>query len=84
MVNQTKQFNEAITLPKQEYLRLKQQAQAYRSLAAQLFELPLRDTVGEVAADFRDANIYSDEFLTDLENGLRKSSYAKKYAHQAA
>ena len=84
MANQTKQLNEAVTLPKQEYLRLKQQAQAYRSLATQLFELPLRDTVGEVVADFRDTNLYVDEFLTDLENGLRKSAYAKKYAHQAA
>jgi len=82
MANQTKQLNEGITLTKREYLRLKQQAQAYRSLATQLFELPLKDTVGEVVADFRNTNLYADEFLTDLEEGLRKSSYAKKYAHQ--
>ena len=84
MANRTKQLNGAITLPKQEYLRLKQQAQAYRSLATQLFELPLRDAVGEVVTDFRDTNLYVDEFLTDLEQGLRKSSYAKKYAHQTS
>ena len=39
---------------------------------------------GEVVADFRVADLYTDEFITDLEDGLRKSSYAKKYAHQTA
>ncbi len=84
MANQIKQPNEAVTLPKQEYLRLKQQAQAYRFLAARLFELPLRNAVGEIVTDFRDANLYTEDFLNDLEQGLRKSSYAKKYAHQTS
>lgn len=84
MATQTKQLNNPVTLPRQEYLRLKQQAQAYRSMVAKLFELPLRDPIDEVTADFRDANLYTDDFLTDLEDGLRKSSYTKKHGHQTA
>ena len=84
MASPIKQLNKPVTLPKQEYLRLKQQAQAYRSMVAKLFELPLRDPIDEIMADFQDTNLYSDDFLTDLENGLRKSSYAKKYGHQTA
>lgn len=83
MANHTTQLKGAVTLPKQEYLRLKKQAQAYRFLAAKVFELPLRDAVSEVVSDFRAANLYSEEFLSDLEDGLRLSSYAKKYANQA-
>ena len=84
MANHTKQLNDAVTLPKQDYLRLKQEAEAYRSMAAKVFELPLRDPVDEVVADFRATDLYTDKFLTDLEDGLRKSSYAKKYAHQTS
>ena len=84
MANHTKQFNNAITLSKQEYLRLKQQAQAYRALAAKVFEMPLRDPVAEVVADFKATDLYTKDFLADLEDGLRKSSYARKYANQAS
>jgi len=84
MANQTKQLNDTVTLLKQDYLRLKQEAEAYRNMVAKVFELPLRDPVGEVVADFRATDLYTDEFLTDLEDGLRKSSYAKKYAHQTS
>lgn len=82
MANHTAQQNDTITLSKQDYLRLKQQAQAYRTMAARVFELPLRDPIDEVVADFRATNLYTDEFLMDLEDGLRKSSYSKKYANQ--
>lgn len=82
MANHPKPMSDAIALPKQEYLHLKQQAQAYRIMAARMFELPLRDPVDEVVADFRATDLYTDEFLLDLEDGLRKSSYAKKYANQ--
>lgn len=84
MVNHPTPVNDAITLSKQEYLRLKQQAQAYRTLTARMFELPLRDPIDEVVADFRATHLYTDEFLADLEDGLRKSSYAKRYANQTA
>lgn len=82
MANHPAPVNDAVTLSKQEYLRLKQQAQAYRIMAARMFELPLRDPVDEVVADFKATDLYTDEFLADLEDGLRKSSYAKKYANQ--
>ena len=84
MANHTKQFNNAITLSKQEYLRLKQQAQAYRALAAKVFEMPLKDPIAEVVTDFRTTGLYTKEFLADLEDGLRKSSYARKYANQTS
>ena len=84
MIQHTKQLDNAVILPKQEYLRLKQEAEAYRNLAAKVFELPLRDPVSEILADFRSTDLYNEDFLIDLEDGLRKSSYTKKYAHQAS
>jgi len=83
MANHTAQQN-TITLSRPEYLRLKQQAEAYRTMTAKMFELPLRDTVSEVVSDFKSSDLYTDEFLIDLEDGLRKSSYAKKHAHQTS
>ena len=76
MSNHTVQLSDVVTLPKQQYLRLKQQAQAYRSMTARMFELPLRDPIDEVIDDFKATNLYIDEFLEDLEDGLRKSSYS--------
>lgn len=73
---------EAITLPKSEYLRLKNQAQAYRTLASQVFAMPLEDSVEGVVADFKATDLYTKDLLTDLEDGLRKSSYGKRYANQ--
>lgn len=84
MANHTATKNDTITLPKHDYLRLKKQAQAYLNMAAKMFELPLRDPVDEVIADFKATDLYTDEFLTDLEDGLRKSTYSKRYANQAA
>ena len=68
----------SITITKQDYLQLTQQAQAYRTLSARMFALPLRDTAEDVVTDFRATNLYTDEFLSDLEDGLRKSSYVEK------
>lgn len=82
MANHPIPVSDAITLSKQDYLRLKQQAQAYRMMAARMFELPLRDPIDEVIADFRATGLYTNEFLIELEDGLRKSSYAKRYANQ--
>ncbi len=66
-----------ITISKEEYQNLKQQAKAYQKLSGSLFESIIRDHVEEVVEDFRRTNIYTDGFLRDLENGLRKSSYAR-------
>ncbi len=73
-----------ITIPKIEYVKLTQQAAAYREFVSRIFELPLRNPIGEVMEDFQNTGLYSDGFLEDLESGLRKSSYAKKYGHQTA
>lgn len=67
-----------ITLPKTEYEKLKRQAEAYRRFAARFFELAIQDPIDEVVEDFRKTKLYTEEFLKDLESGLRKSSYAKK------
>lgn len=84
MANIIEKAKDAVTLPKKEYLRLKEDAQAYRDLAARVFELPLKDPVAAVVSDFRDTDLYTDEFIADLEDGLRQSSYSKNYANQAA
>lgn len=73
-----------VKVPKMEYLRLKKQAEAYRIISARVFELPLCDPIHAVVDDFRETDLYTEEFLADLEDGLRKSSYTKKYAHQAS
>jgi hypothetical protein len=84
MANHTATINDTITLSKHDYLRLKKQAQAYLTMVARVFELPLRDPVEEVVSDFKATDLYTDEFLADLEDGLRKSSYSKRYANQIA
>lgn len=73
-----------VTLPKTEYEQLKKQAEAYRKFAANLFELVIRDPITEVMKDFRKTNLYTEEFLRDLEDGLRKSSYTQRYGNKAA
>ncbi len=73
-----------VTLPKAEYEKLKRQAETYRRFAARFFELALRDPVRDVVRDFRRTNLYTEKFLNDLESGLRKSSYAKRYGTRAA
>ncbi len=68
-----------MSIPKVEYTRLQRQAQAYRQLAARLFESLAQDPIAEVVEDFKATNLYSDEFLVDLEAGLRRSSYASRH-----
>jgi len=82
MINKTTAHKDSVTVSKREYLRLKKQSQAYLVMAARMFELPLRDPVDEVVADFRATDLYTDEFLSDLESGLSNSSYPKRYADQ--
>lgn len=70
-----------ITLPKTKYIQLKKQANAYKQFTAHFFEFILQDPINQVIDDFRQTNLYTEEFLQDLEDGLRKSSYAKQHAH---
>ena len=67
-----------ITIPKTEYSKLKRQAEAYKKLSSRFFEFMVKDPIEEVINDFRKTNLYTKEFLIDLEGGLRKSSYGKK------
>lgn len=65
-----------ITISKTEYSKPKKESKAYRVVAARLFELLIKDSVKNVVEDFRKSGPYSKEFITDLERGLRKSSYS--------
>ncbi len=66
-----------IAIPKIEYRRLRRQADAYKKIAGNLNELLLRDSVSELTRDFRKTGLYTDDFVDDLERGLRRSSYGK-------
>lgn len=65
-----------ITISKTEYSKLKKESKAYRNVAARLFELIIKDPIKNIIEDFRASNLYSREFIADLESGLRKSSYS--------
>lgn len=71
-----------VTIPKITYERLKRHAEAYRRFAANFFEAAIRDPIGEITDDFRKTTLYTEEFLNDLEAGLRKSSLGKDHGHR--
>lgn len=73
-----------VAVLRSEYQKLKRQANAYRRFVAQIFESSLHDPVDDVVKDFKNTNLYSEEFLMDLENGLRRSSYAKQHESKTA
>ncbi|PIR03114.1 MAG: hypothetical protein COV60_02030 [Candidatus Magasanikbacteria bacterium CG11_big_fil_rev_8_21_14_0_20_43_7] len=64
-----------VTISKKEYKSLQKQAEAFRLFATHFFETTL-GSAQDVAEDFRNTGLYSDEFLHDLEAGLKHSSYA--------
>ena len=66
-----------ITIPKKEYSQLKKQSQAYKKIAGRLFAAIVKDSIEDVIIDFKKTGLYTKNFLSDLENGLRKSSYGK-------
>lgn len=68
----------SVVMSKNEYSKLKKQADAYKKLSSRLFESLIKDPIEEIINDFRKADLYTNEFLADLEKGLRKSSFAKK------
>ena len=73
-----------VTISKRKYEALRRQAAAYQKVAAEFFDALLKDPVEEVIADFRKSDLYTEEFLRDLDVGLRKSSYMKRYGNQKA
>jgi len=66
-----------ITISKKEYIQLKNQSQAYKKVASNLFAAILKDPIEDVVNDFKKTRLYTNKFLSDLENGLRRSSYGK-------
>ena len=72
-----------VILPKNEYEKLKRQAETYRRFAARFFEMAIRDPIEEIVEDFRRANLYTEDFLKDLKSGLKKSSYTKQHETRA-
>ncbi|MFH1192252.1 MAG: hypothetical protein V1655_02135 [bacterium] len=66
-----------ITISKVRYAQLKKQADAYKKFVSQFYTLAIKDPINEVINDLKKTNLYSDEFINDIEDGLRKSSYAK-------
>ena len=67
-----------VVIPRNEYQKLCKQAKAYQQLAGHIFESVLTDSVDVVVEDFRKTKLYSEAFLSDLAEGLQKSSYAKR------
>ncbi len=66
-----------VTIPQTEYTHLLKQVTAYRKLVGDLFGSVIHGSVEDVVMDFRKTNLYTDEFLVDLESGLKKSSLGK-------
>jgi len=64
-----------ITISKKEYKRLQSEARAYRAITSRVLDSVVHDTPDAVVADFRATELYTDEFLEDLSEGLKKSSY---------
>jgi hypothetical protein len=66
---------ETITIPKSEYKRLLSTEKAYKKIAGQIYKTVIESDVKDVVSDFRKTKLYSEDFLTDLEDGLKKSTY---------
>ena len=64
-----------VTISKEEYKKLKKQSEAYKRLASRFFEAVVKDPVKDVVEDFHKTGLYTKDFLSDLETGLRKSTY---------
>lgn len=73
-----------ITLPKTEYQKLKAQAQAYQKVMSNFFESIIKNPIQEVVEDFKKTDLYTEEFIKDLEIGLKKSSYFQRHANTAS
>lgn len=67
-----------VVVSRNEYQKLRKQAKAFQKLAGRIFESVITDSVEVVVEDFRKTKLYSEAFLSDLEEGLKKSSYAKR------
>jgi len=66
---------ETITISKDEYHNLKRIAEAYKQIEGNIFSNLREDSIDNVINDFKQSDLYADEFLNDLRSGLEKSSY---------
>ena len=68
---------DTVIIPKTEYSKLKRQSDAYKKYPA-VFEFIIKDPIEDVINDFQKTNLYTREFLTDLEDGLKNLLMRKK------
>jgi len=71
-----------VTIPKKEYQKLIDKSFRYEYLRQIIEEdifasPPLRD-IKKIIREFRKTNLYNENFLRSLEQGLRHSSYFQK------
>ncbi len=66
-----------ITIDKKEYTSLKKDALEYRKIAGSVFKKAISNPTEGIVRDFKNTDLYSLEFLRDLEFGLSKSSLNK-------
>jgi hypothetical protein len=66
-----------ITISKKEYTELKNHSKAYKKTMSGFFDAIVKNPIKDIVADFKKTGLYTEKFLSDLENGLKKSSYSK-------
>ncbi|MBI3503138.1 MAG: hypothetical protein HY063_15230 [Bacteroidetes bacterium] len=71
-------MSSTVVISRDEYQKLRKQAKAFQKLAGRIFESVITDSAEAVVEDFRKTKLYSEAFLSDLEAGLKKSSYVKR------
>ncbi len=69
---------ETIKIDKKEYKRLLKVESAYKKIVGEVYNSKLNDNVDDVVKDFADTNLYTAEFIKDLSDGLKKSTYSDK------
>jgi hypothetical protein len=69
---------ETIKIEKKEYKRLLRVESAYKKIVGEVYNSKLNDSVNDVIKDFDETKLYTAEFLKDLGEGLKKSSYFNK------
>lgn len=73
-----------IIISKKEYQKLLEKALRYEYLRQilkekeDIFAPPPTRKIKEIIKSFREAKLYSSQFLKSLEKGLKRSSYFKK------
>ena len=68
-----------VTIPKEEYQSLIRQANAYRKIASGFAAQVIETPVAQVLENFRATKKYSNEFIADLEDGLKDLRKSKSW-----